>query len=290
MPKPTLIQRVPIIVVVLAVGTAVAEEPGGTFHEEAGRIVNLYDAFGHGTAGTTQDFGFSAYVEYRGKRILFDAGTNADILRTNAEALGIDLASIDFAVASHSHADHISGFDYLLEVNPEVPIYFPNDFFGGAAPITFNIQGTDPNVVGGLPPELRYFGGGVDQIEIQFEWSVLERECRVRERDDADRGRDHSRRDSVPVSGHVQPVPESGTGRDAVRLRRELHRTSRTLDGPRDARGGGRHRGLLAQHRGGHRPRVCGRNREAGLTRDGGIPLASLHGRGAAWNCGKTQD
>ncbi len=45
---------------------------------------------------------------------------------------------IDFAVASHSHFDHINGFDYLLEVNPQVKIYFPQDFFWGA-----NIPTTD---------------------------------------------------------------------------------------------------------------------------------------------------
>jgi 7,8-dihydropterin-6-yl-methyl-4-(beta-D-ribofuranosyl)aminobenzene 5'-phosphate synthase len=130
------------------------------------RIVNLYDAFGKSDRDVTFDFGFSAYVEYGGTRILFDAGTDADILRQNAQALGIDLAEIDYAVASHSHADHISGFDYLLEVNPDVRIYFPNDFFGGAAPIRFGIQGTDPGAADDIPEEMRYFGGAVDIVEI----------------------------------------------------------------------------------------------------------------------------
>ncbi len=133
----------------------------------SGRIVNLYDAFGPSIPGTVHDFGFSAYVEYGETRILFDAGTDADILRTNVQALGIDLTTIDFAVASHSHADHISGFDYLLDVNPDVRIYFPQDFFGGAAPLAFNIGGTDPEIVNELPVEMRYFGGDRDEIVLR---------------------------------------------------------------------------------------------------------------------------
>jgi len=130
------------------------------------RIVNLYDAFGKSNPDVTLDFGFSAYVEYRGTRILFDAGTDAAILQRNAQALGIDLAEIDYAVASHSHADHISGFDYLLEVNPDVRIFFPNDFFGGAAPLRFSVRGTDAKAAEDLPEDMRYFGGGVDEVDI----------------------------------------------------------------------------------------------------------------------------
>jgi 7,8-dihydropterin-6-yl-methyl-4-(beta-D-ribofuranosyl)aminobenzene 5'-phosphate synthase len=141
-----------------------------TASEEAGvaevRIVNLYDAFGKNNSDVTFDFGFSAYVEYRGTRILFDAGTDAEILRQNARALGVDLTEIDYAVASHSHADHISGFEHLLEVNPDVRIYFPNDFFGGAAPLRFSVRGTDSRAAEDIPADMRYFGGGVDEVEI----------------------------------------------------------------------------------------------------------------------------
>jgi 7,8-dihydropterin-6-yl-methyl-4-(beta-D-ribofuranosyl)aminobenzene 5'-phosphate synthase len=146
------------------IDTAVAADDADTTEV---RIVNLYDAFGKGDSEAKFDFGFSAFVEYRGTKILFDAGTDADILRRNAQALGIDLKEVDYAVASHSHADHISGFDYLLEVNPDVRIYFPKDFFGGAAPIRLGIQGTDPDAATEIPEEMRYFGGGVDIAELR---------------------------------------------------------------------------------------------------------------------------
>lgn len=125
---------------------------------EDNTITNLYDSFGKKIDGLTKDFGFSALVKYKGKLILFDSGTNADILQSNVEALGIDLSKVDLAIASHVHGDHINGFDYLLSVNPDVKIYFPSDFFGGA-PIHFNAAGKEKEVVDSLPEEMRYFDG-----------------------------------------------------------------------------------------------------------------------------------
>ncbi len=69
-------------------------------------------------------------------------------------------------MASHSHFDHISGFDYLLEVNPDVKIYFPNDPFWGA-PFPFDAMGMDPHAVEGLPDEQRYFGGEKTRFTFQ---------------------------------------------------------------------------------------------------------------------------
>ena len=121
-------------------------------------ILNLYDAFGPEVPGTRQDFGFSALIRYRGKLILFDSGTDANILKQNVEAFGVDLRKIDFAVASHSHFDHISGFDYVLSVNPKLKIYFPPDPFWGAE-LPFDITGRDADAKKDLPKEQQYFGG-----------------------------------------------------------------------------------------------------------------------------------
>ena len=59
-----------------------------------GQITVLYDAFGK-TSTMTKDWGFSALIEYGGKRILFDTGNNADIFAHNVEAKGIDLKQLD---------------------------------------------------------------------------------------------------------------------------------------------------------------------------------------------------
>ena len=63
-------------------------------------------------------------------------------LKFKDEALGIDLREIDFAVLSHTHFDHISGFDHVLKVNPKLKIYFPPDPFWGA-PLPFDATGRD---------------------------------------------------------------------------------------------------------------------------------------------------
>lgn len=121
-------------------------------------ILNLYDSFGKEIAGTQQDFGFSALITYRGKTILFDSGANADLFKKNVQALGVDLKKVDFAIASHDHFDHVNGFDWLLEVNPKVKIYYPNDRWAGA-PTTFDLAGRNPDIAKQLPAEQQYFGG-----------------------------------------------------------------------------------------------------------------------------------
>ncbi|MCK5347490.1 MAG: MBL fold metallo-hydrolase, partial [Candidatus Heimdallarchaeota archaeon] len=130
------------------------------------RILNLYDAFGKENEQAIFDFGFSALIEFNGKTILFDSGTDAEIFKQNVKAFGDDLSTVDFAVGSHSHSDHISGFDYLLEVNPKVKIYLPKDFFGLGAPISFRIAGIEPEKTQTLPKELQYFRGEKEIVEI----------------------------------------------------------------------------------------------------------------------------
>jgi 7,8-dihydropterin-6-yl-methyl-4-(beta-D-ribofuranosyl)aminobenzene 5'-phosphate synthase len=124
--------------------------------EPANRVTILYDAFGNSSSSLKKDWGFSAFVEYNGKRILFDTGNNADIFAGNVKALDIDLKKLDFAVISHRHGDHTSGLSYLLSVNPGVKIYVPKEtfgVFGSALPGTFFRKDES------LPGEMRYYDG-----------------------------------------------------------------------------------------------------------------------------------
>jgi 7,8-dihydropterin-6-yl-methyl-4-(beta-D-ribofuranosyl)aminobenzene 5'-phosphate synthase len=134
---------------VLSAGLVVAADAGTP------RITILYDAFGKSPA-MARDWGYSAFVEYGGKRILFDTGNDPDVLARNAKAKGVDLARLDFVVLSHRHGDHMGGMAYLLRVNPQVKIYAPKENFGvygSSLPGTFYRR--DESV----PPEQRYFGG-----------------------------------------------------------------------------------------------------------------------------------
>jgi 7,8-dihydropterin-6-yl-methyl-4-(beta-D-ribofuranosyl)aminobenzene 5'-phosphate synthase len=119
------------------------------------QITVLYDAFGKSFTMQT-DWGYAAFIEYGGKRILFDTGNNSDILARNAKAKGIDLSKLDFVVMSHRHGDHLGGMAYLLSVNPKVKIYAPKEGFGvygGDLPSTFYRKDAS------LPPEQRYYDG-----------------------------------------------------------------------------------------------------------------------------------
>jgi 7,8-dihydropterin-6-yl-methyl-4-(beta-D-ribofuranosyl)aminobenzene 5'-phosphate synthase len=122
-------------------------------------LTNAYDAFGRRIPGLTQDFGFSTVVEYHGKTILFDSGTNARTLAANLKALKIDPSKIDIAIISHGHYDHVGGMDALLDVNPNVKIYAPADFFSLGAPIKFPFNEPEPAVSKGLSKDEQYFRG-----------------------------------------------------------------------------------------------------------------------------------
>jgi 7,8-dihydropterin-6-yl-methyl-4-(beta-D-ribofuranosyl)aminobenzene 5'-phosphate synthase len=131
------------------------------------RITMLYDAFGK-TATMQKDWGFSALIEYRGKRILFDTGNNAAIFANNVKAKGIDLNKLDFVVISHRHGDHTSGLNYLTSVNPDVTIFAPKEnfgVFGGTVPGTFYRRNQS------LPAEMRYFDGNApDTLRFGSPW------------------------------------------------------------------------------------------------------------------------
>jgi 7,8-dihydropterin-6-yl-methyl-4-(beta-D-ribofuranosyl)aminobenzene 5'-phosphate synthase len=138
--------------------TGIAEDAGATL-----RITVLYDAFGK-LSGLQQDWGYSAFVEYRGKRILFDTGDNPDTLANNVRAKGVDLSRLDFVVLSHRHGDHMGGLSYLLQINPGVKIYAPKENFGVYG---FSLPGTFYRRDETLAPEQRYYSGSPPKV-MQF--------------------------------------------------------------------------------------------------------------------------
>ena len=93
------------------------------------RVTILYDAFSKSDE-MQRDWGFSAFIEFNGQRILFDSGNNAEIFRDNIAKSNIDLSRVDYAVISHRHGDHTTGLNHLLKINPHVPVYAPDEKFG----------------------------------------------------------------------------------------------------------------------------------------------------------------
>src|SRR5437868_12999846 len=135
-----------------------------TVGQSKAQITVLYDAFGKKST-MQRDWGYAAFIEYGGKRILFDTGNNPAILARNAKAKGIDLTKLDFVVMSHRHGDHMGGLSYVLKLNPKVKIYAPKEAFGvyGADLLsTFYRKDsslpTERQYYGGAPPETMRFG------------------------------------------------------------------------------------------------------------------------------------
>ncbi len=121
---------IPLLAVVVA---SQVTRPARAQEGEANWILELFDHRGADIGEGIPMWGYSAFVRYNAQTILFDGGTSAKVLEHNAHTYGVDLAQVDFAVLSHSHGDHTAGLDYLLEVNPSVRLYVPQDGYLGYA-------------------------------------------------------------------------------------------------------------------------------------------------------------
>lgn len=134
-----------------SMSTASSQEP-------AARITTLFDAFGK-PSDLKRGWGYASFIEYGGRRILFDVGGRAADFAYNVNALGVDLKNLDFVVISHRHNDHTAGLNHVLRENPGVSIFTPAEPAGFNAPVSgANVQ-MIKRVVGSLPDEMRYFDG-----------------------------------------------------------------------------------------------------------------------------------
>jgi 7,8-dihydropterin-6-yl-methyl-4-(beta-D-ribofuranosyl)aminobenzene 5'-phosphate synthase len=103
----------------------------------------LYDNYLH-EQGTKPDWGFSCLIEGTEKVILFDTGTQPDILLQNVDHLGVDLKKVEQIVISHDHHDHIGGLSDVLDRNHDVSVYLPVSF---AYEIVRGVEKKDAKVV-----------------------------------------------------------------------------------------------------------------------------------------------
>ncbi|PMP88804.1 MAG: MBL fold metallo-hydrolase [Desulfurella sp.] len=76
--------------------------------------------------GLKNEWGWSLFIEFKGKKILFDADTSAEIIKYNSKKLNIDLDSVDFAFLSHYHMDHYGGYGYFAG-KKSFKVYTPDD-------------------------------------------------------------------------------------------------------------------------------------------------------------------
>ena len=132
---------------------------GASAQELPARVTILFDAFGKPST-LKRGWGYSALIEYGGKRVLFDTGSDRDDFAHNVKTLGVDLTRLDFVVLSHRHGDHTSGLNYVLSVNPSVKIYTPAEGAAFGTPTGPRLLKLIQRKVDTVPEDLRYFGGG----------------------------------------------------------------------------------------------------------------------------------
>ena len=134
------------------------------------RVTIISDAFGK-PSNLERSWGYSALVEYGGKRILFDTGGQYKAFVNNVKALKIDLTRLDFVVLSHRHGDHTAGLAYVLQQNPTVKIFAPAETGSFGTPASGPIAQSVKRKVDGLPDDLRYFDGKTaDSYGVDSPW------------------------------------------------------------------------------------------------------------------------
>ncbi len=91
------------------------------------RVIIIYDntAF---RKDLIADWGFSALVEVKERKILFDTGANGRILLSNMQKLKIDPKEIEDVFISHLHWDHTGGLSSFLCLNNQVKLWIPSYF------------------------------------------------------------------------------------------------------------------------------------------------------------------
>jgi 7,8-dihydropterin-6-yl-methyl-4-(beta-D-ribofuranosyl)aminobenzene 5'-phosphate synthase len=80
-------------------------------------------------AGLKCEHGLSMHIATPLHSILFDMGPNAMFLE-NAEALGVDIASVDTAFLSHAHDDHCGGLELFCKRNERATVYLQKNAWG----------------------------------------------------------------------------------------------------------------------------------------------------------------
>lgn len=76
-----------------------------------------------GSGKLAGEWGLSFFISYKNRKLLLDAGGASCLAAENAENMGLDLGSADYAVLSHAHYDHADGMTAFFAKNSEAKLY-----------------------------------------------------------------------------------------------------------------------------------------------------------------------
>jgi 7,8-dihydropterin-6-yl-methyl-4-(beta-D-ribofuranosyl)aminobenzene 5'-phosphate synthase len=85
------------------------------------RITVLVENTAQGS-GLLAEHGLAYWIEYGGRRVLFDTGQGG-VIAGNAYRLGIPLYEVDEVVLSHGHYDHTGGLVHVLREDRPASVY-----------------------------------------------------------------------------------------------------------------------------------------------------------------------
>ena len=74
------------------------------------------------------DWEFSALVEVKKRKILFDTGAKGRVLLSNMQKLKVNSEEIENVFISHPHWDHTGGLSSFLQLNNKVKLWIPSYF------------------------------------------------------------------------------------------------------------------------------------------------------------------
>lgn len=122
-------------------------------------------------SGLKKEHGLSMFIEYQGKRILFDNGQNSEALFYNAEKLNVALTNLDYILLSHGHYDHGGNLDTLLKDNPNAIFYAHPDcmktrysLHPNKAPHTISLKKDVQDAINAFPESQKKFITDATQI------------------------------------------------------------------------------------------------------------------------------
>ena len=89
--------------------------------------INILFNQGESLEGFISSFGFAAliYNVETGSYILFDTGSDGDVLLHNLSQLSIDVSNISKVVISHNHLEHSKGLESIYNENNDLEIFVP---------------------------------------------------------------------------------------------------------------------------------------------------------------------